>query len=77
MAVDDQPIDLEAFGTVRYVIPDMPSSPSSIKEVFRRVDAWDVVLTDLAPGEHIVTGHARYGTNIYTWIIHISIQDNT
>jgi hypothetical protein len=76
MAVDDQPLDLEAFGTVRYVIPDMPSSPSSIKEVFRMVDVWDVVLTDLAPGEHIVTGHALYGTNIYTWVIHVSIQDN-
>jgi len=76
MAVDDQPLDLEAFGTVRYVIPDMPSSPSSIKEVFRMVEVWDVVLTDLAPGEHIVTGHAGYGTNIYTWVIHVSIQDN-
>jgi hypothetical protein len=77
MAVDDQPLDLGAFGTIRYVIPDMPSSPSSIKEVFRIVEAWDVVLTDLSPGEHIVTGHALYGTNIYTWVLHVSIQDNT
>ena len=77
LAVDDQPLDLEAFGTIKYVIPDMPSSPSPIKEVFRMVEPWDVVLTNLAPGEHSVTGHARYGANIYTWVMHLSIQDNT
>lgn len=75
--VDNQPLDLEAFGTFKYAVPGIPSSPSPFKEVFRIVEAWDVVLTDLTPGEHIVTGHALYGTNIYTWVIHLSIQDNT
>jgi hypothetical protein len=77
LAVDDQLLDLEAFGTYKYAIPDMPSSPSPIKEVFRIVEAWDVVLTGLAPGEHRVTGHARYGATIYTWVMRLSIQDNT
>lgn len=76
LSVDDQPLDLEAFGTVKYALPDMPPSPSAIREVFRMVEAWNVVLTDLVPGEYNVTGHARYGTNIYTWVIHLSIQDN-
>src|SRR5512139_3874446 len=48
-------LDLEAFGTFKYAVPSIPSSPSPFKEVFRIVEAWDVVLTDLTPGEHIVT----------------------
>ncbi len=76
LAVDDQPLDLESFGTVKSAVPGMSPSPSAIREVFRMVEAWNVVLTDLAPGEHHVTGHARYGTTIYTWVMHLSIQED-
>ncbi len=75
LAVDDQPLDLEAFGTIKYAIPELLSSPSRIREAFQVVEAWNVVLTDLEPGEHNITGHARYGATLFTWVMHVSIRE--
>jgi len=74
LSIDNQPIDLEAFGKITYTVPSMPTQPSSLKEVFRKVTAWDVVLNDLTPGEHILRGSAQTNSDLYTRVLHITVQ---
>jgi hypothetical protein len=74
--IDDQPVDLEAFGTLEYIMPAISKSPSPVREVFKSFTAWDVVLTDLSPGEHTIHAFAQMGSDSYHWVIHLTIQGN-
>jgi hypothetical protein len=74
LTIDDQPIDLKSFGTYNFVMPAMSHGPSPVREVFVQFTAWDVVLTNLSPGEHTLQGSARMGTDSYTWMIHLTIK---
>ena len=76
LTIDDQPIDLQSFGTYDFVLPAMSHDPSPIREVFVKFTAWDVVLTDLNPGQHTIHGSAKMGTESYNWIIHLTIAAN-
>ncbi len=49
MSLDGYPIDLKAFGVTDIVRPDLAPSPSLVREVFKRVDLWNVVLVNLNP----------------------------
>ena len=73
LTIDDQPIDLKSFGTYDFVMPAMSHNPSPVREVFLKFTAWDVVLTNLNPGEHTLQGSARMGNDSYTWVIHLTI----
>ena len=73
LTIDDQPIDLASFGTYDFVLPAMSHDPSPIREIFVKFTAWDVVLTNLVPGEHTVHSSAQIGTDHYEWIIHLTI----
>lgn len=46
MSLDGHPIDLKAFGVSDIVRPDLASSSSPVREVFRRVRLWNVVLVN-------------------------------
>jgi len=72
--VDERPVDLEAFGVHTYLIPDLAPHPSPIREVFRQMKAWDVVLTKLSPGMHTLHGTARTETNTYTWVVNFTVK---
>jgi hypothetical protein len=72
--VDERPVDLEAFGVRTYVMPDLAPHPSAVREIFRQMKAWDVVLTELRPGRHTLHGTARTGTNTYTWVVNLTIN---
>ena len=76
LTIDDQPIDLQSFGTYEFALPAMSHDPSPIREVFVNFTAWDVVLTDLNPGEHTIHGSAKMGTDSYSWVIHLTIEGN-
>jgi hypothetical protein len=76
LSIDDQPVDLEAFGTFDYVTPSILRSPSPVREVFKIFTAWDVVLTNLSPGDHTICGSAQMGSESYNWVIHLIIQGN-
>jgi hypothetical protein len=52
----------------------MVSNPSSVREVFRKFTAWDVVLTDLKPGRHTLHGTAQSEFETYSWIIDLAIE---
>src|SRR5262245_13517155 len=43
LRIDDQPIDLQSFGTYDFVLPARSHDPSPIREVFVKFTAWDVV----------------------------------
>lgn len=74
LTLDGQPVDLESFGTYDFVMPAMSHDPSPVREVFVQFTAWDVVLTNLSPGEHKIHGVARMGTDSYAWMKRLTIQ---
>ena len=76
LTIDNQPIDLNSFGTYDFVMPAMSHDPSPVRKVLLQFTGWDVVLTSLVPGEHILQGHAQIGTDSYTWVIHLTIKGN-
>ena len=73
-SIDDHPMDLSSFGTYDSVLPVMPHNSSMIREVFVQKTVWDVVLTNLNPGEHKIQGFAKVGTDSYSWVIHLTIE---
>ena len=62
--IDGQAVDLESFGVYETVLPAMADHPSLVREVFRQARTWDVVLTDLKPGQHTLQGQVHTGTDI-------------
>jgi hypothetical protein len=76
LTIDGQPVDLKSFGSYNFVLPAMSHDPSPVREVFVQFTAWDVVLTDLSPGEHTIQGMAQMGSDNHNWVIHLSIEGN-
>jgi len=76
LTIDNQPIDLKSFGTYDFVMPAMSHNPSPVREVFVKFTAWDVVLTNLQPGEHTIHSLAQRGTESYNWVMHLTIRGN-
>ena len=72
LSMDEQSIDLPAFGTYNFALPTLSNS-SPIREVFIEVTAWDVVLMDLKPGTHTLRGVAQSETETYSWVANIAI----
>lgn len=74
LSINGQPVDLESFGTFDYAMPSMAKSPSPVREVFEKATAWNVVLTNLNPGEHTLHFLAQNDTDSYTWLVHLVID---
>ena len=72
--LDGHLLDLESFGTYDYVMPDLAPHPSPIREVFRPMRDWDVVLTNPKPGMHTLHGVARAETDTYGWVVNFYIS---
>lgn len=77
LSLDDQPLDLSAFGTFDYVAPISPKKPAPLTEVFKKFKAWDIVLANLSPSEHNLQGFAHTKSDSYTWLIHLTIKAGT
>jgi hypothetical protein len=75
--IDDMYINLDDFGTYNYVLPTMAPNPSLVREVFMKFTAWDIVLTNLQPGEHTIEGHVRSDDEEYSWIVNLVIEDTS
>jgi hypothetical protein len=75
LSLDGRLIDLEAFGISDLVHPDLALSPSPVREVFRVLRVWDVVLVNPTPGMHTVQGQAktRDGAATYTWVVNFAV----
>ena len=74
LSIDDQIVDLDAFGTYDFVLPTMAHAPSPVREVFTKFTAWDVVLTNMKPGAHILHCMAQAETETYSWNINFTIE---
>lgn len=74
LAIDDYVVDLESFGTFDYVMPAMPASPSRVREVFMKVTDWNLVMTNLNPGEHTLSFRAQNETDTYLWLANLVIE---
>jgi len=74
LSVDGQPIDLGRFGTYQFTMPAMSAAPSPVRAGFKTITAWDVVVTNLKPGEHTLHGSARSETDTYTWMVNLMIE---
>jgi hypothetical protein len=74
LSIDDYIVDLDSFGTFDYVMPAMPASPSPIREVFAKVTDWNLVMTNLNPGEHTLHFRAQDGADQYHWLVNLVIE---
>ena len=72
--IDNRLVNLEDFGTYDYVVPSMAPNPSLVREVFMKSTAWDVVLTNLQPGQHTINGEVRSDTEFYKWNVDLVIE---
>lgn len=74
LSVDGQSVDLEAFGTYDFVLPDLAARPSPIREIFRQIKAWNVVLLNPTPGAHVLYGAAHTEANTYRWFVNFHVE---
>jgi hypothetical protein len=74
LSIDNQIVDLKSFGKFEYVMPSMARSASPIREVFKKATAWDIVLTNLSPGEHTLSFHAQNQAGSHMWLVNLVIE---
>ena len=77
LSIDGQEVDLESFGTLDYVVPNMSKNASLVREFYqdcRRGTAWNIILTDLRPGHHTLWFAAQSETESYTWFVNLVIE---
>ena len=75
LSIDNQMVDLESFGKFEYVMPTIHKSPSRVGEVFKRVTAWNIVMTNLNPGEHTLSFRAHSEKASHMWIVNLVIEE--
>jgi hypothetical protein len=71
--VDDHPIDLGAFGTYDFAVPGLANHPSQVREVFRKMTVWDIVLENPKPGRYTLRGLTQVRANTYTWLVNLTV----
>jgi hypothetical protein len=74
LSIDNQAVDLASFETFDFTVPSMAKHPSPIREVFKKATAWNIVLTNLNPGEHTLRFLAQNDTDSYTWLVKLVID---
>ncbi len=74
LSIDNQIVDLESFGTFEYVMPSMAKSPSSVREVFKKAIGWNIVMTNLNPGEHTLAFQAQSATDSHSWLVNLVVE---
>lgn len=74
LSIDDHVVDLQSYGTFDYVMPGMAMGPSPVREVFLRVTDWNLVMTNLNPGEHTLRFLAQNETESYAWFVNLVIE---
>lgn len=74
LAIDNVVVDLESFGMFDYVVPGILASPSPVREASLRVTDWNLVLTNLNPGEHTLSFRAQSDAQSYLWQVNLLIE---
>jgi hypothetical protein len=74
LSIDDYVVDLESFGTFDYVVPTTLTGPSQLRRVMAKVTDWNLVITNLNPGEHTLSFRAQSESDSYMWLVHLVIE---
>jgi len=77
LSIDGQAVNLEPFETFDYVMPGMSEILASpVLETFKRDTGWNIVLTDLQPGQHTLwlVAQNKTGDDSYTWFVNLEIE---
>ena len=74
LSIDNQIVDLESFGRFEYVMPSMAKRPSPIREVFKKAIGWNIMMTNLSPGEHTLAFGAQSGADNHMWLVNLVIE---
>lgn len=77
LLIDDQPVNLDDFGTYFYALPIVVPYVSLVKETLIKFTGWDVVLTNLQPGTHTIEGEVRSDTEQYKWMVNLVIENSS
>jgi len=72
--IDDHPVDLAAFGTYEFAVPGLANHPSQVREVFRKMTVWDVVLENMKPGRYTLLSRIQLNGNTYEWLANIEVE---
>ena len=75
--LDSYRLDLDTFDQESYVEPELLSSPSPIREVFKQRKTWDIVLIDPTFGMHTLLCSARTETIVYNWVVNFMINSTS
>ena len=75
--LDGYLLDLETFDENSYVEPEIPSSPSPIREVFKQRKTWDIVLVNPTLGLHTLLCTAKTNSVVYNWVVNFMIHSNS
>jgi hypothetical protein len=75
MSLDGNLIDLKTFGVTDIVRPSLAPSQSPVRESFKRVDLWNVVLVNPTPGMHRLQGQVQSPdeAETYTWVVNFTV----
>ncbi|MDQ2690527.1 MAG: hypothetical protein M3Y68_00685 [Chloroflexota bacterium] len=74
LTIDGLPVDLKRFGSYDFVLPARSHDPSPVREVFVEFTAWDIVLTDLEPGQHTLSFMAESKMGNHLWLVNLEIE---
>ena len=72
--LDGYQLDLDTFDEQSYVEPEITSSPSPIREVFRQRKTWDIVLVNPTFGLHTLLCTAKTKSVVYNWVVNFMID---
>lgn len=75
--LDGYRLDLETFDQESYVEPELLSSPSPIREVFKQRKTWDIVLIDPTFGMHTLLCSAQTESIAYSWVVNFMINSTS
>lgn len=72
--LDGYQLDLVSFGEDYDVAPEIMSSLSPIREVFKQRKTWDVMLINPTFGMHTLHCTAKTGSVVYSWVVNFMIN---
>ncbi len=72
--LDGYLLNLDTFDEQSYVEPEILSSPSPIREVFKQRKTWDIVLINPTFGLHTLLCTAKTKSVVYNWTVNFMIN---
>lgn len=75
ISLDEYPVNSSAFDIHDIVTPGLLPNPVPVREGFRIVSVWDIVLENPTPGRHRLQGMAKSENETYGWIVDFAVDE--